>query len=137
MARSNRLTGGRRKYYAISDVVRITGVKAPTLRNWERTYPELKKVKRINNRRTYTYNDIEFIIQKAKESNLKVKRPSESPSVEEKKTDISSRPVDLTDQSDETTVSEKPKLDKEKIASIRKQIQEVRKTLNQIKSRLD
>ena len=51
----------RKRYYQIREVSEITGINESTLRNWEEQYDELKTVRRINNRRHYTENDIETI----------------------------------------------------------------------------
>lgn len=49
-------------YWSITEVVKITGVKAHTLRYWEKIIPAMQVPKNRANRRTYRKQDIQFIL---------------------------------------------------------------------------
>jgi DNA-binding transcriptional MerR regulator len=48
-------------YYSISEVSKITGLKAYVLRYWEKEFENLKPKKNRGGNRTYTQKDIEVI----------------------------------------------------------------------------
>ena len=50
-------------YYDISEVSKITGVKAYVLRYWETEFPSLKPQKTAKGQRKYKQKDIEQILQ--------------------------------------------------------------------------
>lgn len=52
-----------KRYFTISEVGRLCGVKAYVLRYWEQEFPQLKPVKREGNRRYYQTRDILLIRQ--------------------------------------------------------------------------
>lgn len=56
----------KRLYYPISEVSRITGLKAYVLRYWETEFPELRPTKNRAGNRTYRKGDIRtiFLIKK-------------------------------------------------------------------------
>jgi DNA-binding transcriptional MerR regulator len=56
----------KRLYYPISEVSRITGLKAYVLRYWETEFPELRPTKNRAGNRTYRKSDIRtiFLIKK-------------------------------------------------------------------------
>ena len=62
-AKTSSSARGRKRYYQIREVSELTGINESTLRNWEEQYDELKTVRRINNRRHYTTDDIETIYE--------------------------------------------------------------------------
>lgn len=52
-----------KRYFAISEVSYLCGVKAYVLRYWEQEFPMLKPVKRRGNRRYYQLQDILLVRQ--------------------------------------------------------------------------
>jgi len=50
-----------KKYYAISEVSKITGLEAYVLRYWEKEFPILKPKKNRGGNRLYTTKDIELV----------------------------------------------------------------------------
>ena len=56
------------KKYKIGEVSKLTGIKIRTLQNWD-TNNVLKAYRTLTNRRYYTIEQIEYIINKCKESN--------------------------------------------------------------------
>jgi DNA-binding transcriptional MerR regulator len=52
-----------KRYFAISEVSYLCGVKAYVLRYWEQEFPQLKPVKRRGNRRYYQLQDILLVRQ--------------------------------------------------------------------------
>lgn len=52
-----------KRYFAISEVSFLCGVKAYVLRYWEQEFPQLKPVKRRGNRRYYQLQDILLVRQ--------------------------------------------------------------------------
>ena len=127
----------RKKYYSISDVVEITGIKAPTLRNWETLYPELRRVKRINNRRTYTYEDIEFILGKVKESPVFSKhfeKAKSEPQLVQTTSKVVPNSVSQQENVEEPRVPNKVISDR--VSKIRNEISGIREILKEINSRL-
>lgn len=52
-----------KRYFAISEVSHLCGVKAYVLRYWEQEFPQLKPVKRRGNRRFYQLQDILLVRQ--------------------------------------------------------------------------
>ena|SRR3990167_9644373 len=50
-----------KRYFTISEVGILCGVKAYVLRYWEQEFPQLKPVKRRGNRRYYQHQDILLI----------------------------------------------------------------------------
>lgn len=54
----NRLT---KRYYKIKEAAEIVGVPQPTLRYWEKEFPEIQPRRSETNRRCYTPSDLETI----------------------------------------------------------------------------
>lgn len=52
-----------KKYFVISEVSSLCGVKAYVLRYWEQEFPQLKPIKRRGNRRYYQQQDILLVRQ--------------------------------------------------------------------------
>ncbi len=52
-----------KRYFTISEVSDLCGVKPHVLRYWEQEFPQLRPVKRRGNRRYYQYQDIVTIRQ--------------------------------------------------------------------------
>ncbi len=50
-----------KKYYKIKDVAEILNVSEPTLRYWEREFPEVCPMRSTSNQRYYTPEDIEIL----------------------------------------------------------------------------
>lgn len=50
-----------KKYYKIKDVAEILNVSEPTLRYWEREFPEVSPMRSTSNQRYYTPEDIEIL----------------------------------------------------------------------------
>lgn len=50
-----------KKYYKIKDVAEILNVSEPTLRYWEREFPEVSPMRSTTNLRYYTPEDIETL----------------------------------------------------------------------------
>ncbi len=50
-------------YYNISEVSRITGIKAHVLRYWETEFPMLRPIKDRANRRLYKKKDLELVME--------------------------------------------------------------------------
>ena len=50
-----------KRYFIISEVGYLCGVKPYVLRFWEQEFPQIKPVKRRGNRRYYQYNDVMII----------------------------------------------------------------------------
>ncbi len=48
----------QKRYFAISEVSELCGVKAHVLRYWEQEFQQLKPIKRRGNRRYYQHEDI-------------------------------------------------------------------------------
>ena len=53
--------GIKKLYYSISEVSRMTGLKAHVLRYWETEFPELQPKKNRAGNRVYTLRDIETV----------------------------------------------------------------------------
>ncbi|MDX1420815.1 MAG: MerR family transcriptional regulator [Rubricoccaceae bacterium] len=53
--------GIKKLYYSISEVSRMTGLKAHVLRYWETEFPELEPKKNRAGNRVYTLRDIEMV----------------------------------------------------------------------------
>ncbi|MBN2170927.1 MAG: MerR family transcriptional regulator [Candidatus Krumholzibacteriota bacterium] len=51
-----------RLYWSISEVAKLTGVKAHVLRYWETEFPTLKPRKGNSGKRTYRERDVELVI---------------------------------------------------------------------------
>ena len=52
-----------KRYFTISEVSFLCGVKAYVLRYWEQEFPQLKPVKRRGNRRYYQQQDVLLVRQ--------------------------------------------------------------------------
>jgi DNA-binding transcriptional MerR regulator len=52
-----------KRYFTISEVSVLCGVKAYVLRYWEQEFPQLKPIKRQGNRRYYQHQDVLLIRQ--------------------------------------------------------------------------
>lgn len=50
-----------KKYYKIRDVAELLDVSEPTLRYWEREFPEVKPMRSTSNQRFYRPEDIETL----------------------------------------------------------------------------
>lgn len=50
-----------KKYYKIRDVAELLDVSEPTLRYWEREFPDIKPMRSTSNQRYYTPEDIETL----------------------------------------------------------------------------
>lgn len=50
-----------KRYFTISEVADLCGVKSHVLRYWEQEFQHLKPVKRRGNRRCYQYNDVMLV----------------------------------------------------------------------------
>ncbi len=56
-----KLSSSEKLYYSISEVSKITGLKAYVLRYWEKEFDSLKPKKNRGGNRIYTQKDIEII----------------------------------------------------------------------------
>ncbi len=52
---------GEKKYYRISEISEILGVKPHVLRYWETEFPEIKPIKGPSKHRHYSYRDLEIL----------------------------------------------------------------------------
>lgn len=52
---------GEKKYYRISEISEILGIKPHVLRYWETEFPEIKPLKGPSKHRHYSYKDLEVL----------------------------------------------------------------------------
>ena len=94
-----------KKYYKIRDVAEILNVSEPTLRYWEREFPEISPMRSTSNQRYYTPEDIEtlrIIYYLVKVRGLKIEAAKEQMRLNKtnitKRMDIINKLLDVKDE---------------------------------------